>query len=489
MKSDFEILYESISQAQKALNERGKRSMLYFTLATMPTFKPVDFHKHYYNILTDFAFGRIKKLMVFMPPQHGKSEGSTRRLPAFILGNNPDLKLAIISYSAPKARKFNREIQRVIDTPEYSSIFPNTKLNSSNVTTVAGAWLRNADECEMVGYRGSFKTTGVMGPLTGDPVDVLIMDDIYKDAKSAWSPLVRDSVNDWYDTVAETRLHNESQQLIVFTRWHEKDLAGRLLQLQGEYSEGNKDGWVVVIFKAIKEGSPSEYDNRKEGEALWPEKHSLEKLLSIRQRNPHVFQSLYQQNPKPVEGLMYEKFREYDAIPHTKRAIKKNYTDTADTGSDYLCSICYVETEAAIYVTDVLYTQKPMEYTEPKTAEMLTKNKITISVIESNNGGRSFARAVEQQCRLIGNHFTQFNWFHQSENKAVRIFANSAAVQNLVYFPRGWQSMWPEFHFALSGYLKAGKNEYDDAPDCLTGTVERYDKNNTVNLCVLTSMY
>lgn len=150
-----------------------------FTIYTMPTFTPADFPRRYYNVLNEFAYGRIKKLMVFMPPQHGKSEGSTRRLPAFILGKNPDTKVAVVSYSSPKARKFNREIQRVIDCQEYRDIFPETSLNSSNVITIAGSWLRNADECEIVGRRGGFKTVGVGGALTGDPVDVLILDDIY----------------------------------------------------------------------------------------------------------------------------------------------------------------------------------------------------------------------------------------------------------------------------------------------------------------------
>ena len=282
--------------------------------------------------------------MVFMPPQHGKSEGSTRRLPAYILGRNPDNKIAVVSYSAPKARKFNREIQRIIDTPEYAEIFPETRLNSSNITTVAGAWLRNADECEIVGHRGGFKTVGVGGPLTGEPVDTLIMDDIYKDAKTAWSAVVREAIEDWYDTVAETRLHNNSQQLIVFTRWHEKDLAGRLLEQQGIYDPvNNPNGWVVVTYQAIKKGAPTEYDPREEGTALWPERHNLEKLEAIRTRNPHVFESLYQQDPKPLQGLMYENpFKEYDILPATKLRKVKNYTDTADEGADFLCSITYL---------------------------------------------------------------------------------------------------------------------------------------------------
>lgn len=465
---------EYIAALEERLVRESRTSLLTFTKATMPTFKPADFHKRYYDKLTEFADGKIGKLMVFMPPQHGKSEGSTRRLPAFVLGKDPNKKVAIVSYNAPKARKFNREIQRVIDTEEYHAIFTETTLNASNVTTIAGAWLRNADECEICGFRGGFKTVGVGGALTGDPVDMLIMDDIYKDAKTAWSPTVRESVEDWYDTVAETRLHNDSQQLIVFTRWHEADLAGHLLEQQGIYDPiTNPRGWVVVIYQAIKKGKPTEYDPREEGEALWPERHNLEKLESVRERAPHVFESLYQQDPKPLQGLMYESgFREYELIPYSRKMIKRAYVDTADEGKDYLCGICYVETETANYVTDIIYTQKAMEYTEPKTAEMLSRQQTERAIIESNNGGRGFARKVEDQCRIMGNNQTKFKWYNQTENKAVRIFSQSAAVQNLTYFPKGWDKMWPEFYRDVTNYMKVGKNAHDDAVDCLTGTVE-----------------
>lgn len=462
-----------------ALKERlvreSRTDLLRFTLSTMPTFDPADFHRRYYGVLTRFAHNEIKKLMVFMPPQHGKSEGSTRRLPSFILGERPDTRIAIVSYNAPKARKFNREIQRIIDTPEYQEIFPDTHLNSSNVTTVAGSWLRNADECEIVGHLGGFKTVGVGGALTGEPVDVLIMDDIYKDAKTAWSSTVREGVSDWYDTVAETRLHNNSQQLIVFTRWHEDDLAGTLLRQQGEYHPvDNPNGWVVVIYQAIKQGAPTDYDPRQEGEALWEERHNLEKLEAIRKRNPHVFDSLYQQDPKPSEGLMYDTgFAEYNIRPATKYCIRKAYVDTADTGADYLCAIIYDETEIGNYLVDVLYTQKPMEYTEPTLASMLTKHLVQECVVESNNGGRGFQRSVERQCRLLGNAKTKFKWFHQKDNKEVRINVNSAAVQNLTFMPLGWTKLFPEFASAINGYMKVGKNPHDDAPDALTGTIEK----------------
>lgn len=473
---------------RERLKRKSRTDLLRFTLSTMPTFRPADFHKRYYGVLTKFAHGEIKKLMVFMPPQHGKSEGSTRRLPSFLLGGNPDVRVGLVSYSATKAMKFNREIQRIIDSPEYHEIFPETTLAQSSFMDNSGkGYIRTTEECEIVGHRGGFKTVGVGGALTGEPIDILIMDDIYKDAKSAWSPTIRGNISDWYDTVAETRLHNDSQQLIVFTRWHEDDLAGTLLMQQGVYDkETNPNGWVVVTYKAIKEGAPNEFDPRQEGEALWPERHSLEKLNEIRKRNLEVYESLYQQDPQPREGLMYERgFKEYITRPATMRCKRKAYVDTADTGDDFLCAIIYDETEVANYIVDVLYTSKSMEYTEPELAKMLFKHNVAECVVESNNGGRGFARNVERESRIMGNNKTVFKWFTQTDNKDVRIFSNSATVQNLTVMPQGWKKLFPEFSTAICGYLKAGKNAHDDAPDALTGTIERRQKHKTSNVAGL----
>lgn len=465
---------ELLMALRERAGRKARRSLLDFTRFTFPQFDPATFHRRYYEVLTRFALGEFRKLMVFMPPQHGKSEGSTRRLPAFLLGLNPDLRVAIVSYSSPMAKRFNRDVQRVIDSPEFSATFPETTLAGMSDED-NGRWVRNADEFEVVGYRGGLKTVGVGGTLTGSPVDVLIIDDVYKDAMSAWSSSVRSSIADWYDTVAATRLHNDSRQLIVFTRWHEEDLAGRLLDLEGEYSEDNPNGWRVVVYPAIKEGAPTEEDPREEGEALWPERHSIEKLEAERERNPKSFASLYQQNPRPLEGLLYDRpFREWEVIPASKRRVVKNYTDTADEGGDFLCSITYVETEEGIYVLDVIHTQKAMETTEQMVAESLTKHAVQVANIESNNGGRGFARNVERLCRTIGNTATRVVWFHQSANKASRIFTRSAEVMNLVRFPVGWARMFPTFHNAITGYLAVGRNAHDDAPDALTGCVENF---------------
>jgi predicted phage terminase large subunit-like protein len=311
-------------------------------------------------------------------------------------------------------------------------LFPHTRITRlKEEDSMLGKFARTMAEVEVIGHSGSLKTVGVGGPLTGSPVDTLILDDIYKDAKTAWSPTHREAIQDWFDTVAESRLHNDSQVLIVFTRWHEHDLAGHLL-------EKEPDEWEVVKFPAIKEGPPDEVDPREPGEALWPEKHSVEKLLKTKERNPHVFQSLYQQEPRPKEGLLYKSLRTYTDLP-AEVGLRKAVVDTADTGEDFMCVIAYMPTPTGYYVTDVYYTQEGMETTEPGVARMLTSNGVHNVKAESNNGGRGFIRNVERICRTIGNTRTQFRWYHQKDNKEVRIFSWAAEVQNMIYFPQGWE--------------------------------------------------
>ena len=468
-------LGERNSTAGASLQLVPQESLLSFTRHTLPSFAPAPFHIAYYEVLTRFAMGDIKKLMITMPPQHGKSEGATRRLPAFVLGQDPDKRIAIVSYNAIKARKFNRELQRIMDDDRYYELFPQTLLAGQASYQEQGQrsrnYARNSDECEIVGYQGNFKTIGVGGSLTGEPVDILIMDDLYKDASSAWSPVIRQNVADWYDTVASTRLHNDSQQLLVFTRWHMEDLAGRLLEQEGVYDPiENPQGWLLVSFPAIQNRPPSEQDPRAEGEPLWPERHSLEKLLEIKGRSPTVFESLYQQNPQPSQGLMYEEFTCYTDLP--SRSYSVAYIDAADSGADYLCALFYKEAEDGNYITDVLYTKDPMEVTETTLTYMLQQHQVERCHIESNNGGNLFVSNLQQRSWDMGNRLTRFNPFHQNQNKTARIFAASASVQKLIKMPLDWKKRFPKFARDLTGYLRVGTNAHDDAPDALTGSIE-----------------
>ena len=276
-------------------------------------------HRYLISKLQAFAEGKIKKLLVFMPPQHGKSELTSRRLPSFILGIDPNKKIVGASYSGELSKSFNREVQRIIDTPEYKDIFPLTTLSGQNVATNAkGAFLRNANIFEVVGCKGFYKSVGVGGSLTGTPVDIGIIDDPIKGPQEANSVTYRAALWEWYTQVFLTRLHNESQILITQTRWHKKDLAGRIIE---EMTKEGSNDWEIVSFPAIleNEGQRSKGDPRELGSALWPERHSLERLLKAKKANPRAFSSLYQQDPRPAEGgLVYPSWATLTANEYNK---------------------------------------------------------------------------------------------------------------------------------------------------------------------------
>lgn len=259
--------------------------------------------------------GKIKKLMIFVPPQHGKSELATRNFPAFALGKNPNLKIGIISYSASTAEKLGKSVQRRVESSYFKNIFPEKIISNGRDD------LKKTNGYFETSGGGYCVSVGVDGPLTSMAIDLGIIDDPIKDRKEAKSLTIRQNVYEYYVDVFSTRLHNNSSQILIQTRWDEDDLAGRLLRDDGIFSELNPQGWTVVKFPAIKENDINKYDPRSEGEALWPEKHSLEKILSAKRKSLITFNSLYQQDPKPdKESLIYD-WSEIDVFPEDAEII------------------------------------------------------------------------------------------------------------------------------------------------------------------------
>lgn len=433
------------------------------------------FHEAYYRVLEAFAAGRVRRLIVTMPPQHGKSVGASTLLPAYLLGRDPDLRIAIASYSASLASKFNRRVQRIIDSPEYAAFFPETTIKRG---ARPPEYLRTADEVEIIGHRGGLLSVGREGALTGNRVDCFILDDLYKDAMEANSPVVRENCWEWYTSVVKTRMHNFSGELIVFTRWHEEDLIGTLCRREPfvEFTDWAQldtlplDTWLYLNFEALKTRPPSPVDPREPGEALWEELHGAELLRGKRRLDPVRFECMYQGRPSVREGLLYgDNFLTYEELPRdiVRRA---NYTDTADTGDDYLCSLCYVvDPDGVIYVTDAVYSREPMEMTEGLVGTMLRESGTRAALIESNNGGRGFARAVQALAPQV-----RVEWFHQSANKEARILSNAATVVHTIRFPRDWALRWPELYAHLTTYRRKFRaNRWHDAADVVTGLVER----------------
>ena len=445
-----------------------------FATAVYPFVELQPFHRSYYRLLEAFAEGKVRKLLITMPPQHGKSLGASTLLPAYMLGLNPDLRIAIASYSASLASKFNRRVQRILESDEYAELFPETTIKKSGRSS---SYIRTAEEVEIIGHHGSLISVGREGSLTGNRVDCFILDDLYKDAMEANSPIVRENCREWYTSVVRTRMHNASQEIMVFTRWHEQDLIGtirnceRVVDLKEWEELGGVDGdtWVALNFEALKVSEPTEIDPRPVGQSLWEERHSAALLASKRRLDPQKFECLYQGNPSTREGLLYgDGFATYTTLP--KEIVRyANYTDTADMGDDYLCSVCYaVDSDGAIYVTDVVYSREPMEVTEKLVSQMLNRSDTRVATIESNNGGRGFARVVQRLCPNV-----RVEWFHQSDNKEARILSNSATVMHSIRMPEGWNRRWNEFYNHIVTYRRMfSSNRWHDAADVLTGIVE-----------------
>lgn len=446
-----------------------------FTIKVMPSLSTDTFHGSYYRILEAFSQGKIRRLIITIPPQHGKSLGATTLLPAYLLGINPDIKIAIASYSASLANRFNKRVQRLLESPAYNTLFPETEIKRSGSRS---DYTRTADHVEIIGHSGELMSVGREGSLTGNQVDIFILDDLYKDAMEANSPIIRENCWEWYTSVVRTRMHNDSAELIVFTRWHEEDLIGSLISKEmvveikswDQIDTLKSEQWLLLNFEAIKQSQPTEIDPREIGAPLWEAHHNKNLLKEKRKLDPIRFDCMYQGHPSSQEGLLYgNRFTTYTELPSDVIRYA-NYTDTADTGDDYLCSVCYATDHAGkIYVTDIVYSRERMEVTERTVTAMLEANLRYDVLVESNNGGRGFARAISRLCPRL-----TVNWFTQSANKEARIISSATTVTGNIIMPHNWHQRWPDFAHHITTYKRSFRaNRWHDAPDVLTGIIER----------------
>lgn len=421
-------------------------------------------HRMICDKLNDVLNGKTRRLIINIAPRYSKSELVSRNFIAMGLAINPAAKFIHLSYSGDLALGNSVAVKDIVKSDEYQRLFGveiavGTDTKSQWNTTKGGGLYATSSLGQVTGFgAGAIENEGDDWQFGG----AIVIDDPIKPA-DALSDNNREAVNLHFETTIRNRVNSRNTPIIIMQRLHEHDLCGYLMELE-------PDEWEVLSVPCIS------YNEDGEEEALWPFKHTIEELHKIESANQFVFDTQYMQNPKPLEGLMYSKLRTYEILP-MEQSIRKNYTDTADKGADFLCSVCYVETPSGMYVTDVLYTDKPMEYTEVKTAEMLLINGTQLVKVESNNGGEGFARNVEKNVRLQGTPVAlkmNFTSFFQSLNKNVRIFSHSAEVQNLIYFPSDWETRWPQFAQAVKGYRKVGRNAHDDAPDVLTGMVENF---------------
>lgn len=441
--------------------ELSRREFWQYCKFTSPDFYTEERHflKDLANQLQWFIEEAPEQIIVInMPPRHGKSRTATKFVQWLFGKYGAKIKVMTGSYNETLSSTFAKQVRDCIaEQPTqgvtvYNDIFPDTKIKYGEAAVAK--WALEGSQ------QANYLATSPTGTATGFGCNIMIIDDVIKNAEEAYNANTLEKLRSWFTDTMLSRTENGFKLIIIMTRWSSNDLAGFIL--------ANYDNVIHINYKAVQ-------DN---GEMLCPEILSkADYKLKTKNMNKDIVAANYQQSPIDIKGRLYTAFKTYTEIPTDSNgkplfSYILNYTDTADEGSDFLCSICYGIYGDCIYILDVLYTKEAMEITEPAAARMLTKNNVGCAIIESNNGGRGFARNVERECRAMGNSHTVIKWFHQSSNKIARILSNSTSVMNNIYFPVNWEDRFPDFANDIKQYQREGKNAHDDAPDALTGVYE-----------------
>lgn len=362
------------------------------------------------DTLQDFAESDDPILILCMPPRHGKSR-TAGLFTEWMLGRDPGKRIITCSYNEELSTTFAKTVRNAIQEvkasptiPVYSDVFPGTRIKQGSASMKL--WGIEGGKGEH-----SYLATSPSGTVTGFGADLLIIDDLVKNAEEAFNERRLNQLWDYYTNTLLSRREPGMKTIIVMTRWATGDLAGRALEHYAKIGVPVR----LVLHKA----------RQPDGSMLCPSILSAEDFdVLLRTQDKAIVNANYQQEPIDVQGRLYSGFRTYREVPALSRVM--GYCDTADQGTDYLCSIIFGELASSpgdVAILDVIYTQEPMEVTEPMVARQVTAAypvPVSLFRVESNSGGRGFARAVADMVQME-RHPAIVNWFAQTKNKRARI--------------------------------------------------------------------
>ena len=456
----MEINKEAIKRAKLEL---ARREFFFYCYLKAPNFYKYErkFLVDLCNDLQNFLTSDDEVLILNLPPRHGKSR-TVGNLVEWLLGRDINAKIMTGSYNETLSTTFSKNVRNTIqevkgdkDKIVFSDIFPGVSIKQGD--GAMNLW-------SLEGGYNNYLATAPGGTATGFGCSLMIIDDLIKNKEEAYNANVLDKHWEWYAQTMLSRLEEGGKIIIIMTRWVSGDLAGRAIEHYK--AEGKKIKHIKM--KAVQDDK---------GTMLCDEILSYKSFLSkAKAMGPEIASANYQQEPIDIKGRLYNEFKTYVDLPKEKIVKIAAYCDTADTGEDFLCNIIYADCKDSAYILDIIYTKEAMEITEPLVAEAYKKFNVNVADIESNNGGRAFARNIERITRDKGNYKTVVKWFHQSGNKIARILSNSAWVNENIYMPIDWKNKWSEFAKDIISYQKEGKNKHDDGPDALTGVAEKCNK-------------
>lgn len=308
-----------------------------YCIAIDPHYREEWFHAEISRKLEDgynrLLAGEDVRMMIFMPPRHGKSDKATQKFPSWVLGKQPQWPMIVSSYSSDLATDFGQKTRDIMQSNEYEVMFP-TRLRPD--AKAKGRWLTQEG--------GSYTSVGVGGTATGRGFKIGIIDDPFKNREEADSATIRDARYRWYQSTFSTREEGNSMIVFILTRWHDDDLAGRVLAAAEEAKKNGEphDDWEVIQYKAL---ATEDDEHRKTGEALWPQKFSTNKLLKKKaEMGSYEFSALYQQTPVDEENRKFKqawyKYRSYDEVrklqTYNVMTIDPRGRDDIKQGTDFI---------------------------------------------------------------------------------------------------------------------------------------------------------
>ncbi len=460
---------------EKLRRQAQKGDTLAFTLYTMPEYEVNWHHQVVADKLNRFLRKEIRFLMVFQPPRTGKSELGSRRLPAMIHGLYPNDEILAGSYNAKLASDFTVDVQRIMDTPEYSEIFPNSKISRDGKR-----YARNNNEHELIPVKmpdgtmftpkGSYNSAGLDGSFTGKGANWFLLDDLIKNQEDADSLPARDKAFGFFQSAALSRLEKDGSILILMTRWNQDDVPGRLLKIAKEIPGSYQWDWISL--PAIKEDGECHYDPRRKGESIWPSKFSEAHYENLKlSSGSRAWASLYQQRPFVESGNLVKRtwWQYFDDKPEDIVKIIQCWDTAQKVGlsNDYSVCATWAKTKTGYYILDLFRDRLEAPDLERMVEKKFNEFRPSAVLIEDKMSGSSIIQTLRRRTSI-----PVIAYDPGQKDKGVRLARAAPTIEaEKVFLPRyaSWVEPFITEHEQFPG-------DFDDQCDTTSMAVDYFNK-------------
>lgn len=464
-----EMLQQLLAAERMLRMRKARESVIEFTKFTIPDpeapddtsksrYMPVKHHEVIAAALEEVEAGRMPRLIITMPPRHGKSELASRRFPAWFLGKDPYRQMIFSTYNDDFAQDFGRSVRATMRSTEFQQIFPACKLRTGS----------QASDKIQTEEGGMLNFVGRGSGLTGRGADLLIIDDPIKDREEADSKNLRDKLWAWFTEAAMTRLMPGGRVVIIMTRWHEDDLIGRLTDPKNPCFDANEAAsWKLLALPAIADDDDAM--GRKTGEALWPERFPLPVLEAQRRINPRGFSALYQGKPTPDDGDYFKRdwLKTYDhpsQLPANLRIYgASDHAVSVAQDADKTCLGCVgIDEDDNIWVLpDIFWRRAATDAVCDGLLDQFRRNKPLLWWAEHGHISKAigpFLRKRMQEERI----YCAIDEVVPAKDKQTRAQAiRGRLAMGKVFFPK-FATWWPDAQLELLKFPAARHDDFVD---------------------------